>query len=157
MISHDSMCYLVRNIATEHVKLKSFDERFVSYLPLSHIAAQSVDIYCSMYMGGTTYFAQPDALKGSLAVTLQEVRPTLFFAVPRVFEKMQEKLESTLNGLSGLKLSLINWARRVRFENIINSFSRQKGYSLSNFMAQKFFLSKIHEKLGLDQCRTIIR
>ena len=35
----------------------------VSYLPLSHIAAQLLDMYCAAAIGGTAYFAQPDALK----------------------------------------------------------------------------------------------
>lgn len=38
-------------------------EVVVSYLPLSHIAAQMVDIWVTMRVGGATYFAQPDALK----------------------------------------------------------------------------------------------
>ena len=37
----------------------------VSYLPLSHIAAQMLDIYIQITIGGTTFFAQPDALKVS--------------------------------------------------------------------------------------------
>ena len=59
------------------------NERVVSYLPLSHIAAQMEDIYLGVYGASTLYFAQPDALKGSLLQTLLEVRPTLFFGVPR--------------------------------------------------------------------------
>ena len=59
------------------------NERVVSYLPLSHIAAQMEDIYLCVYGVATLYFAQPDALKGSLLQTLLEVRPTLFFGVPR--------------------------------------------------------------------------
>ena len=35
----------------------------ISYLPLSHIAAQIIDIHAMMNLGGCTYFAQPDALK----------------------------------------------------------------------------------------------
>jgi long-chain-fatty-acid--CoA ligase ACSBG len=70
----------------------SHEDRVVSYLPLSHIAAQLIDIYCMLILGGCTYFAQPDALKGTLTVTLKEVRPTFFFGVPRVWEKIEEKM-----------------------------------------------------------------
>ena len=38
-------------------------EVIVSYLPLSHVAAQIVDIYCPMLYAASVYFAQPDALK----------------------------------------------------------------------------------------------
>ena len=57
--------------------------RIVTYLPLSHIAGQMADIYLPLHAGATVYFAQPDALKGSLRQTLLEVKPTLFFGVPR--------------------------------------------------------------------------
>lgn len=92
MISHDSIVYLVQNISDDHTRLKFGQESFISYLPLSHIAAQSIDIYCCIYIGGCTYFAQPDALKGSLATTMQEVRPTFFFGVPRVLGNERNSL-----------------------------------------------------------------
>ena len=57
----------------------------VSYLPLSHIAAQIADIYMPIENGSLICFAQPDALKGSLLTTLREVQPTLFFGVPRYY------------------------------------------------------------------------
>ncbi len=55
----------------------------ISYLPLSHIAGQMADLYMPLYAGVTVNFAQPDALKGSIKATLSEVKPTLFFGVPR--------------------------------------------------------------------------
>ena len=57
--------------------------RTVSFLPLSHIAGQMADIYLAIWGAATVHFAQPDALKGSLVGTLVEVKPTLFFGVPR--------------------------------------------------------------------------
>ena len=58
-------------------------EHIVSYLPLSHIATQLLDVYTVMVTAGTCWFAQPDALKGSLLQTLKEVHPTIFLGVPR--------------------------------------------------------------------------
>lgn len=51
---------------SRHVRLKDAtlaQEVVVSYLPLSHIAAQMVDMWITMKVGGMTHFAQPDALK----------------------------------------------------------------------------------------------
>jgi long-chain-fatty-acid--CoA ligase ACSBG len=44
---------------------------------------QLIDIYCMLMLGGCTYFAQHDALKGSLTSTMKDIKPTFFFGVPR--------------------------------------------------------------------------
>ena len=59
------------------------EEHIVSYLPLSHVATQLLDLYTVMAAAGTCWFAQPDALKGSLLQTMKEVHPTVFLGVPR--------------------------------------------------------------------------
>lgn len=53
------------------------------------------DIHLPMQCGGCLYFAQPDALRGSLVETLKQVRPTCFMSVPRVWEKIYEKMVSS--------------------------------------------------------------
>jgi long-chain-fatty-acid--CoA ligase ACSBG len=85
MLSHDNVTWTVKIFASEYVLHGTKPGRLVSYLPLSHVAAQMIDIYYSLYSCSTTYFAQPDALKGSLTKTLVDVKPTVFFAVPRVW------------------------------------------------------------------------
>jgi hypothetical protein len=75
---------------TYHLKEKV--ERLVSYLPLSHVAANILDIFVLMRCQSATYFADKNALKGTLTDTLKEAQPTLFFGVPRVWEKIQEKM-----------------------------------------------------------------
>ena len=67
--------------------------RIVSYLPLSHIAGLCFDVLNHLYNVCELYFAKPDALQGTLAETLTWARPTMFLAVPRVWEKFEEKLK----------------------------------------------------------------
>ena len=90
MITHDNITWqakTVSHLAVSHAGELSERDCMVSYLPLSHIAAQLLDIYLPIQTGMQIYFAQPDALKGSLGPLLLEVRPTVFFGVPRVWEK----------------------------------------------------------------------
>lgn len=55
-------------------------------IPNASRATQIMDIHVPMALGSSVWFAQPDALKGSLVKTLKEVRPTVFVGVPRVRE-----------------------------------------------------------------------
>ena len=64
--------------------------RVLSYLPLSHIAAFQIDLIGPMGFAGTTYFADRLVLKGSLVENLLWCRPTVFFGVPRVWEKVRQ-------------------------------------------------------------------
>nr|XP_014345329.1 PREDICTED: long-chain-fatty-acid--CoA ligase ACSBG2-like [Latimeria chalumnae] len=127
-------------------------ESIVSYLPLSHIAAQMLDVWTPIQYSNTTYFADPDALKGSLVVTLQEVRPTVFLGVPRVWEKMQEKMKAVSAKASVVKRKVASWAKGVGLQanyNIMNgSSSMPWGYTLANNLVFK----KVQQGLGLDRC-----
>ena len=70
MLSHDNITWTVGNFRDNYMDL-GHDDRVCSYLPLSHIAAQLIDLHMPMATGATTYFCQSDALKGSLTVTLK--------------------------------------------------------------------------------------
>jgi long-chain-fatty-acid--CoA ligase ACSBG len=56
-----------------------------------------------MKTGSAVYFARPDALSGTLVETLKYVKPTIFFAVPRVYEKFEEKIREGINKASFIK------------------------------------------------------
>lgn len=81
----------------------------MSYLPLSHIAAQLFDLIANVQYGAHIYFADPSALQNNLIQFLREVRPTWFFAVPRVWEKLEISIKQ-----SGLVSGdLAKWAMSV--------------------------------------------
>jgi long-chain acyl-CoA synthetase len=67
--------------------------RWVSYLPLAHIAERMFTIYLPLTLAGNVYFC-PDSAK--LIQAVGTVRPTAFFGVPRVWEKMQAGIQALL-------------------------------------------------------------
>ena len=72
-----------------------------------------MDIVITMYVGGTVTMAKPDALKGSIVNTLRSVRPTIFFSVPRVWEKIEEGMKKKAKNNSIIKKYIATWAKSV--------------------------------------------
>lgn len=108
MISHDNYTW-TSSTTIEKYGLEYGKERVVSFLPLSHVAAQIIDIVSSLYLGMEVHFADASALQGTIIETLKEVRPTIFFSVPRLWEKIEEKMK-LLGSQSGfVKRSLGNF------------------------------------------------
>ena len=79
------------------------EERLVSFLPLSHVAANITDILVMLTCVGTVFFADRNALKGTLTQSLREAQPTIFLGVPRVWEKIYEKMVEVGRQNKGLK------------------------------------------------------
>jgi long-chain acyl-CoA synthetase len=87
MISHANVMATLRSL-TSVVALSSGD-RFLSFLPLSHITERSVSHFGQVASGGQTWFARSLA---TVPDDLRACRPTVFFAVPRVWEKFRDAL-----------------------------------------------------------------
>ncbi|XP_036616384.1 long-chain-fatty-acid--CoA ligase ACSBG2 isoform X2 [Trichosurus vulpecula] len=154
MLSHDNITW-TSGMATGGLTLSSppdQQEMVVSFLPLSHVAAQMMDIWLPMKIGGTTYFAQPDALKGTLSTTLREVRPTVFLGVPRVWEKMQEKMKEVGASSSTFKKKVAAWAKAIGFQKHMKRMNGETDFSLSYLLAKWLVYSKVRFALGLDRC-----
>lgn len=157
MLSHDNLTWTALS-TSRHVHLteaSQSQEVVVSYLPLSHIAAQMVDIWVTMKVGGVTHFAQPDALKGSLVNTMKEVRPTAFMGVPRVWEKMQEKMKSIGAKSSTVRRKVAAWAKDVGLQTNLSRINQNGATARTPFsyhIAKKLVFKKVRKALGLDRC-----
>ena len=79
------------------------DDRFLSFLPLSHIAERTVSHFGQVLSGGETWFAQSLA---SVPGDLLDTRPTIFFAVPRVWEKFREGIREKVERSSAPQRAL---------------------------------------------------
>nr|XP_060640726.1 long-chain-fatty-acid--CoA ligase ACSBG2 [Anolis sagrei ordinatus] len=155
MLSHDNITWTAR-AAGEFVNLiegtAQQQEVVVSYLPLSHIAAQMIDIWLPLTFGVLTAFAQPDALKGTLVETLKEVQPTAFLGVPRVWEKMQERMKAVGAKNSALKRRLAAWAKAVGLETNLKRMTGSPEEPLKYRFARALVYRKVRKALGLERC-----
>ncbi|RHY24894.1 hypothetical protein DYB32_008639, partial [Aphanomyces invadans] len=155
MISHDAFMFAQASLMDPFTR-DDFckDDRMVSFLPLSHIAGQQCDIGCQAMHGSHVYFAQPDALRGSLGATLKDVRPTFLLAVPRLFEKIMEKLQEVGRSTTGLKKLLVTWAKSVGTATVQASVYNGSGQVPWGFwLANWLVFTRVREALGLDCCK----
>ena len=150
MLSHDSITFSADVNSSLHAWGQG-QERVVSYLPLSHIAGMMHDIYYPINKAGTACYADPNALKGTLIENLQYYKPTKFFGVPRVWEKMEEKIKLAGKNTKGVKRKLANWAKGEAVKYHLECDKGNDNPSLGYKVAKKLVLSKIHQALGLDQ------
>ncbi len=155
MISHDNITWTA-NAVGKVVRMDCVD-RMVSFLPLSHIAAQLLDIHGAIMWGYCVHFAKPDALKGSLVETLKEVEPTVFFGVPRVWEKIQEKMMEVGKNTKGIKKCIASWAKG---KGACMTASKQFGSSTSPpscyGCANSIVFQAIKKNLGLGKVRVCV-
>ena len=149
MLSHDNVYWTSINIGRNVVGMKDQQEVTISYLPLSHVAANVSDIWASFLFKGTTVFADRMALKGTLVDTLKEIRPTTFFGVPRVYEKIVDGIKKKSVENKGAKRQMFQlfWkaGRRHHSEN-----SSKLVYTVG----RKVFYNKILSAIGLDRCHS---
>jgi long-chain acyl-CoA synthetase len=85
MITHTNIMATMRSL-TSLIEIGPGD-RFLSFLPLSHITERSISHFGQIVSGAETWFARSFA---TVAEDLQACRPTLLFAVPRLWEKFQD-------------------------------------------------------------------
>lgn len=150
MISHRNVCFEAR-VMLSVAPITSADCG-ISYLPLSHIAAQILDMHAPLACGAQAFFARADALKGSLRDTLVAVRPTFFFGVPRVWEKFSEKMLAKGRASPAPVRALATWAKA---KGLVASYARQNGEPGPWFggLADTLVGANVRRALGLDRCR----
>jgi len=113
MLSHSNLTWTA-DMAPGVIPLFASDTS-VSYLPLSHIAEQMFSVHIPITNGYPVYYAESiDALLDNL----KEVRPTIFFGVPRVWEKFHAGIALELGHASGARARLAAWAQKVGREAV---------------------------------------
>ncbi|MGA9565659.1 MAG: long-chain fatty acid--CoA ligase [Candidatus Korobacteraceae bacterium] len=113
----------------------------ISFLPLSHITARHVDYL--LFCRGVSIAYCPNF--DDLPRTLQDVRPTLFIGVPRVYEKIHNQVQLKTHGT---KRKIFDWAVAVGQKYRVQTLNDKVPSSLSWKLANKLVFSKIREGMG---------
>jgi len=147
MLSHHNLLWVARAMVREYSVTE--EDSGLSYLPLSHIAEQVISIYLPLLVGGCMSFAQSLETLGD---DLREVRPTFFFGVPRVWEKIQARMEAAGAKSAPLRRRLVRWARGV---GLTGGRAQQRGEPLPAgwWLARRLVFSKVRDRLGFDRTR----
>jgi long-chain acyl-CoA synthetase len=126
-------------------------DRVISYLPLSHIAEQIPTVLTPAVSGHVVYY-EPDIKR--LADTIKEVRPTGFFAVPRVWEKFYAGASAVVAEATGVKRAIADRALAVgrQYVGTISRGERPGGWLRWRFrLFDRLVYSRAKEQMGLDR------
>lgn len=143
MLSHRNLVSNVLNSVKTFPFHENTSARSLSFLPLNHIFERMVS-YIYICSGISIYYAESMETIGE---NLKEVKPTLFTTVPRLLEKVYERIMSKGKELTGVKKKLFYWAVELgtRYDNL------EKGsplYRMQLAIANKLIFSKWREALG---------
>lgn len=134
MLSHENFLTNVRGVLPI-IPTQTGYNRVLSFLPLCHVYERMLN-YVWQYLGIPIYYAENLA---KIVDNMQELNPTLFTTVPRLLEKIYDKIMAKGNALKGIKRKIFFWA---------NDVALQYEYDHSKTYARKL---KIARKLVLNQ------
>jgi long-subunit acyl-CoA synthetase (AMP-forming) len=150
MLSHDNLTW-TGQMAVDLLQVQDNDAA-VSYLPLSHIAEQITTLHGPMIFGGFVTFAES---MDKLGETLREVRPHYFLGVPRVWEKIQERIMAAGAKNPPLRKKIAAWARKQGLAGGYADQNKQPRPMLWP-IANALVFKKVRGQLGLDRARIAI-
>jgi len=154
MLTHDGIDLIANAVAEVFPSLMKTKTRSVSYLPLCHAAEQGMTNFAGLIIQGETFYCRDLT---QIKDYLVDVHPTIFLAVPRVWEKFEAALRGKLAEATGIKAKLASWARKTELEAFKQEVATGRPVSsLSRNLANKLVISKIKEALGLDQLQVAL-
>jgi len=147
MISHKNVLWTIESLFGQMIPAKKFP-RIVSYLPMAHIAARAGDHYQAIYRVGQIF---PVPVLEDMKNALPTIKPSVFLAVPRVWEKFKAGLQVRID--ENPKKDLIDKAIKNGLEKVELEQAGKKvpfGIALKHKVFSKLVFSKFKDGLGIS-------
>jgi long-chain acyl-CoA synthetase len=140
MLSHRNL--LSNVLICQDIAPFTTDWKALSFLPLNHVYERFLNtVY--LYRGVSIYYAESFETIGD---NCREIHPQIFVAVPRVLERVLDKITSTGEKLTGIKKQIFHWSMRIA-ENY-ELFGKGPWYRLQRKLADRLVYSKWREAIG---------
>jgi long-chain acyl-CoA synthetase len=162
MLSHACILWTCRTVAG--IMRVTPEDEVLSFLPLCHVAERSLTVMNQVVNGSVVSFAESlDTVRENLA----EVRPHVFFAVPRIWEKLYNTIELRMRDAPWTKRRAYAWAVSIgRAVNARRQRALREGRDpeesvpprlrLAYLLADRAVFLPLRHKLGLDRARIAI-
>ena len=154
MHSHHGLVSSLRNIAVLFPLFK--DDQRMCFLPLCHIAERMLGAYSSIYSGAVLNFVEnPD----TIAENVREIQPTVFFAVPRVWEKFYSGVVIALKDSSKLQQAAYAWSLGVGreiAERVLAQQSETLWLKVKFAIARALVIDNIRKMIGIHKVRYLL-
>ena len=154
VLTHDNIMFALRNVTPVYAIGEG--DRLLSFLPLSHIAERMMSELMPIAVGGETWFARSLA---TVAEDLPICRPTVFFAVPRVWEKLRESIERRVRAEPlPLRMAFTGYMRLGRLKVTAEQADRPvQKTALDLYRTLDMTLgAAMRRRTGLDKARVLI-
>ncbi|KAI8919305.1 hypothetical protein DFJ77DRAFT_487409 [Powellomyces hirtus] len=142
LLSHENLMSLcgatrVQGPTGDIIKYNNQDS-YISYLPLAHVFERSIQV-CLTYVGARIGFYQGDTLK--LLDDVGELKPTIFASVPRLFNRIYDKVLQGVKAKGGVAAMLFNKGYAAKKANLANG-------NVHHFLWDALVFSKVRARLG---------
>lgn len=148
MLSHRNLLAAAEGLASFYGARR--DEEILSYLPLSHVAERLVSVATAIQVGYVVNFGEGGE---SFINDLQEVQPTFFLGVPRVWEKLMGLVQTRMANATRLKRGMYQFWQRQEARTADARRRGGRGGRVSQALAWLFLLRTLRRKLGLARIR----
>lgn len=154
MISHRNLVFQMEN-AGRLLEQTDTDEQ-LSFLPLCHIAERGFSLLWPIRSGSTVNFAESPE---TVPQNLQEVQPTVFFAVPRLWEKFYSGVAIRMKDATGFGKFAYKIALGIGYKMAQCRLEDRKpsaGLKLAFWFADHLVLKNIKRIIGIDRCKWLV-
>ncbi|UGX94489.1 AMP-dependent synthetase/ligase [Bradyrhizobium barranii subsp. barranii] len=151
MHANRSVTHQMRH-ANDFISAREDEDRLI-FLPLCHVAERVAGYYISVALGSVMNFAEsPETVPDNL----REVQPTVFFAVPRIWEKFHSAITIALKDATPLQQWVYRRAIKVGHRMVdcrIEGRAPPLSLRIANGIAYRLAFRNIRRMIGLDRCR----